>query len=205
MGVYFFSIFHVQDTVRRHGFRFIPERDLENEEIEAHMKVLKERMALWEDRIKESEEEYVQGTRAHPCVKSQKHYDSLLQAQLEKVSAETEMKLHQLAVEQLSRDSASVDSSLSAEEEHENQLRMLITGGKINVAQSRIEFSEVQMDSDGRWRDCCADFDSKRFLREVYHYTAFTGLLDFANKSVFTHGVTQVSLLFPNRVAASHD
>ena len=169
-------------------------------------------MALWEDRIEESDEEYVQGTRAHPYVESQKHYDSLLQARLERVSAETEMKLHHLAMEQLSQNSASVDSSLSAEEEHENQLKkmkiendMRITDAKIKISQSRIEHSEWQIDSDSQWRNRYRDFYSKWFLRDVSNYTAFTGLLDFAKKPVFTQGVTQVSLLFPNCVAASHD
>ena len=150
--------------------------------------------------------------RAHPYVESQKHYDSLLQAQSEKVSAETEMKLHKLAVQQLSQAPVSVDSSLSAEEEHENQLQMMmiendmqITDANIKMSQSGIESSERQIDSDSRWRDRCDDFDSERFLREVSNYTAITGLLDFAKKPVFTQGVTQVSLLFPNCVAASHN
>jgi len=176
------------------------------------MKLLKDRIKIWEDPKTDDDKEYIEGTRPHPYVESQKHYDSLLQAQLEKVSAETEMELHDLAEEQLLRDSASFDSSLSDAEKRDVSLEktkiaedMLTAIAHLEKSHSRIESSEWQIDSDSRWRDRCDDFDSKRFLREVYNYTAFTGLLDFAKKPVFSQGVTQVSLLFPNCVAISHE
>lgn len=200
------SVSHIQGD-EKWELRFIDERDFEKEKIEAFENALKKEVEMWMDRAEEGER-LTQKTKL--CVdfdgETQEKYDLLVQAQLEKVSAEAEMQLLVLSMDHISRDSELNGGFLSDEEKRENELKRRDIEDEIARVHGIIAQSQTTIDllNESRARDRIKRKDnqafekdlvytSEKFSNEVRNYTAFTHLLHFAKKPVFTQGVTQVS------------
>ena len=141
--------------------------------------------------------------------KTQEKYKSLKEAKLEKISAETELKLLQLSLDQLSEDLKSVDS-LSDAQKREKELEKRDIETKICVLQASLARFESATDVLGcpivdheqlsvcEIDDCArtlATDMSEMFLNAAQKYTDYIDLLKFSQKPVLARGVTQVSWL----------
>jgi len=139
--------------------------------------------------------------------KTQEKYKSLIEAELEKISSETELKLLQLSLDQLSEDLESIDS-LSDAQKREKELEKRDIETEISVLQASL--ARIQSASDvldcptGDHEQLCEINDCTRtlaadlsamFLNAAQKYTDYIDLLKFSQKPVLARGVTQVSWL----------
>ena len=135
---------------------------------------------------------------------AQEKYKSLIEAQSEEVSTETEMKLLQLTLDQLSLDLESAD--LSDAEKREKELRKQDMETKMRIFQEKLAHLQSATDiltPPTADHDQLCEVDERtmalafeaihRFRTAVKNYADYTRLLKFSETTVLARGITQVN------------